>query len=492
MADTWYCNLQGREIGPLQLAALVQMSRNGFLNPNDQVRKGEHGIWNPASTVAGLFPTGTGRSGGDIQEVRTLEELSIDIVSSTDEPTARAATESAGRSSVGTIPTDPEVFNDVSELNLVSERSFRTSDGGSGSVPVARPQPPRGPGRTADVPSPNWYCEVFGQTMGPLPFHDLKRMVDNDELSANDRVRQGESGTWTTAVSVPGLIPEDDFELAPPVGAPSPDASVSHETPASPPPPAAPPKAAETAPPAAASSDAGSSAATETPDLNKWLDEETAGTAASLNQTTTAKTTPAKSESSAKTVKPSVTGAVSKPVAVVPRKAVPRRKKPARSRRSLGDLFAPLTEHGKLLAMIGGGILVVGVLGFFLMSHGLTFFSHDKEYYEAYLSLYQEFHSLRDQDASESQWSAFIEKANQQNKAMLEQLTATASPKNPARQFLLFVAHDNWAAMVATAREKPSIDEWRLLTNLQSAHTRIEGSAAPPKPPKLDAVSAHR
>ena len=497
MADRWYCNLQGREIGPLQLGALVEMSRKGSLHPDDLVRRGERGVWVNASTVTGLFSEGEG-----LEAVNALEELSIEFVGSTDEPLPGASPplptiESGEMDRAGMVSADPDVINDMSELN------FEFADGSPRSVPGARQLDVSRPHSAEVAPVEGWYCEIFGQTMGPMPFGDLKRMVDNDELSAKDRVREGESGTWVDAVSVSGLIPEDDFELAPTVVVSSPDDSSSNAMSDPQQPDSATPNAAklpddtsaqnaQTEPPLQppVSSNSQSSSVTEsssTTDLNKWLNEETADAAASREcpPDETMPTMPKEAESSAR-------ADADEPVVAVPRKDVSRPPKPARPRRSLGELFAPVAKRGKLLAMIGGGILIVGLLVMFFVSNGPSLFSHDKEYYEAYLSLYNEFRSLRDQQAPDAQWSSFIERANQQNKTRLEWLETAASPKYPARQFLLFVARDNWPAMVSNARHRPSMDEWRLVTNLQSAHSRIDGSTVPPEPPKVNSAKPVR
>lgn len=507
MADRWYCNLQGREIGPLQLTALVEMSRKGSLNPDDRVRKGEHGAWAKASTVAGLFPEK--ETEGSLEVVSTLDELSIDIAGATDMPSS--ATIGLGeKDRAGTVSADPAIISDLSELD------FKFADGSSRSDPERRqPDDSRPPGSEV-IAVEEWYCDVLGQTLGPMPFDDLKQMVDNDELSATDRVRKGASGAWMAAASVSGLIPEDDFDLAPMVVVPSPDAplpgtrfasqtSVSatplttepstrsaevpdrrDQTPSVP----EPVLTSQAEPPSESPTTADTESATGTAsspqtDLKDWLNEETADAAEPPPRRPDVTQTATPAESPAPSTK---TGADKRPVAAS-RKVAPRRPKPARPRRprrSLGDLFAPIAERGKPLAIIGGGIFVVGLLVFFFMSSGFTLSSHDKEYYEAYLSLYNEFRSLREQNASEAEWSSFIDKSAQQNKSMLNWLTTAASPKYPARQFLLFVGRDNWPAMISTARKKPSMDEWRLVTNLNYAHTKIKGTTAPPELPKKD------
>jgi hypothetical protein len=56
MADEWYCEIAGREIGPLSSQQLRAMAAKGQIVPNDRVRHGGQGSWISAKTVKGLFP----------------------------------------------------------------------------------------------------------------------------------------------------------------------------------------------------------------------------------------------------------------------------------------------------------------------------------------------------------------------------------------------------------------------------------------------------
>jgi hypothetical protein len=54
--DEWYCEIAGREIGPLLSQQLRAMAAKGQILPDDRVRRGAHGPWLPAQNVRGLFP----------------------------------------------------------------------------------------------------------------------------------------------------------------------------------------------------------------------------------------------------------------------------------------------------------------------------------------------------------------------------------------------------------------------------------------------------
>jgi hypothetical protein len=55
MADEWYCEIAGREVGPLSSQQLRTMAAKGQIWPNDRVRRGEQAPWLPAQNVKGLF-----------------------------------------------------------------------------------------------------------------------------------------------------------------------------------------------------------------------------------------------------------------------------------------------------------------------------------------------------------------------------------------------------------------------------------------------------
>jgi hypothetical protein len=56
--DEWFCEIAGREIGPLSSHQLKAMAANGQILATDSVRRGAAGHWVPASHVRGLFAAG--------------------------------------------------------------------------------------------------------------------------------------------------------------------------------------------------------------------------------------------------------------------------------------------------------------------------------------------------------------------------------------------------------------------------------------------------
>ena len=51
-----------------------------------------------------------------------------------------------------------------------------------------------------------WYCQVLGEELGPLPWPDLVEMVRSGTVSRSDLVRREASGPWEPAEKVVGLF----------------------------------------------------------------------------------------------------------------------------------------------------------------------------------------------------------------------------------------------------------------------------------------------
>lgn len=52
----------------------------------------------------------------------------------------------------------------------------------------------------------DWYYNVFGQELGPVPFHDLIELVRAEQISADDQVKLGLQGKWRTVGSIGRLM----------------------------------------------------------------------------------------------------------------------------------------------------------------------------------------------------------------------------------------------------------------------------------------------
>jgi hypothetical protein len=74
MADEWYCEIAGREIGPLSSGQLRVMAAKGQILSNDCVRQGAQGSWILARQVKGLLPAAGGLAGAAAERTASLSK----------------------------------------------------------------------------------------------------------------------------------------------------------------------------------------------------------------------------------------------------------------------------------------------------------------------------------------------------------------------------------------------------------------------------------
>jgi hypothetical protein len=60
----------------------------------------------------------------------------------------------------------------------------------------------------SDELSPEWYCEIMGQELGPMFHAELQEMARAGQLAPGDRIRRGVDGYWMAARLGEGLFAE--------------------------------------------------------------------------------------------------------------------------------------------------------------------------------------------------------------------------------------------------------------------------------------------
>ncbi len=90
----------------------------------------------------------------------------------------------------------------------LSDLNFEFGDSGVHSSTASRPTAASSIQTPVEQPAPVnlYFCQILGQTLGPMELHDLIPMFEG-ELSSGDLVRCGENGPWGPAKSFPELIP---------------------------------------------------------------------------------------------------------------------------------------------------------------------------------------------------------------------------------------------------------------------------------------------
>jgi hypothetical protein len=171
--DACYCRTRTEELGPMRFEKLVALARNGRIARRDQVRIGARGQWVEARSVAGLF------------------EEPVKPASQHDDATA----EVAALLDTMEIVADPTPVKQRAPLKAPQPAARLVDEGLDTQAAV-------------DVPDAQaqWYCRLLGQEIGPIPWNDLRELVDTKQLGPNDRVRKGQAVAWVPASNVENLF----------------------------------------------------------------------------------------------------------------------------------------------------------------------------------------------------------------------------------------------------------------------------------------------
>lgn len=90
MAEAWYCQLEGENVGPIDSAQLQALAKRGRVTPQTPVRTASGKNWVPASKVAGLkFAASEAAAGGPAPQVASTPQVAA--ASSPSEPATAAS-----------------------------------------------------------------------------------------------------------------------------------------------------------------------------------------------------------------------------------------------------------------------------------------------------------------------------------------------------------------------------------------------------------------
>ncbi|NQT12289.1 MAG: DUF4339 domain-containing protein, partial [Planctomycetes bacterium] len=174
----WYCQVMGKEIGPLSPSALRELAASGFLAPGVPVREGIHGDWVSSERVKGLFAEAP--------------------KAAPDKPVKRPAASPAPA-------PKPAPVGPPNELPAKAPAKRPSSKPQSSGV--------------------SWYYEVLGEETGPLSTVQLRELAQSGFITPDVQVRKGADGRWLPAAQVEGLFDKADLAAAaslPPIPKPPP------------------------------------------------------------------------------------------------------------------------------------------------------------------------------------------------------------------------------------------------------------------------------
>jgi hypothetical protein len=195
MSSRWYYQLMIEEFGPVNAEQLLELLEIGTLSDGDLVRQESSETWIPISDVRQTLLADSGNDSSSLsEEIGDLSELAFEFEDSG--PTTRR---SAYAEDV------------IAEVSTTSDPPVRTPAAAAAIASASIPSPP------AIVPpeksqqareelTEQWFCESFGQVMGPMSFEELLELGKSGALDANDRVKCGERGAWKIVEHLPSVM----------------------------------------------------------------------------------------------------------------------------------------------------------------------------------------------------------------------------------------------------------------------------------------------
>ena len=197
MSSRWYYQMLMEEFGPVTAEQLRELFEEGTLSDFDLVRCETDDVWTTIAAVKpSLFADSGDRPVDTLEEIGDLSELAFEFEGSG--PTTRR----------GAYPQEsaedprPVSMGPVAESRMQNPTPI-TAD--SVSL-VASPHVLAPPLLNSDQPAEEWFCESFGQVLGPMSFAELIELGESGALDARDRVRCGVRGLWKTGDCLPSMM----------------------------------------------------------------------------------------------------------------------------------------------------------------------------------------------------------------------------------------------------------------------------------------------
>ena len=197
MSSRWYYQMLMEEFGPVTVEQLRVLFDEGTLSDADLVRSETDDDWTAFAAVkTSLFANSGDRPMAAIEEIGDLSELAFEFEDSG--PTTRHAAY-AQESAVDPRP----VSTAAGPGPLMQSPALIEADFFS---PVSSPQVPAPQSPSNDQHAEEWFCESFGQVLGPMSFDELIELGESGALDENDRVRCGVRGIWKTLDCLPRVM----------------------------------------------------------------------------------------------------------------------------------------------------------------------------------------------------------------------------------------------------------------------------------------------
>jgi GYF domain 2 len=137
MSDQWHYTLKGETFGPVPFEIVAELAADGILEPDDTLRRDRDKHWFPADSILGLFPEGIHSSGDASRE-------------------------------------DFATLDDLEQWSQTEQTE--------------------------------WFCRTFDADLGPMALDELERLVRDGRVTRSDGVRRGDESVWVRAGQVRELF----------------------------------------------------------------------------------------------------------------------------------------------------------------------------------------------------------------------------------------------------------------------------------------------
>lgn len=197
MSPRWYYQMLMEEFGPVTVEQLRDLFEAGTLSNADLVRSETGDAWTTVVAVKrSLFADSGDRPVTAMEEIGDLSELAFEFEDSG--PTIRR----------GAYPQESAVDPSPVSMEPVpgSRMQSPTQIAADSASPVSSSRVPVSQIEDGDQPAEEWFCQSFGQVLGPLTFDELIGLGESGALDVSDRVRCGARGLWKTVDCLPRVM----------------------------------------------------------------------------------------------------------------------------------------------------------------------------------------------------------------------------------------------------------------------------------------------
>ena len=456
----WCYQMLGEEFGPIGFLDLQDMATDGELSPTDLIRPHDASEWIEARQLSGLEFMAAPPPSSSAVAAPTAAPPPPPIPPGGPETAASApmTTPTAPAPAAPSPPASPPLGNPApgpvtaglppaivapgspqtpagAPIYIIQYTGGPGGDAGdksskTGIGPAGYPEDPLGNNEK------NWYCWIDQNEYGPITFRDAVRWFLQERLGPSDYLRFSEDGNWLVVSQIPELIEA----------------------------------AAQEAQKAADREAKLKARQQQFADLEEKDDDKPKGSQGAGTTGTTHAAANAFRMANISAVRN--TGAAR-------RRAELEAQGPWQEQ--LKDKWEEIRRNPTAMAGLGGGVVLL--LGYLVMS----FLSggNNTTMYMDIETAYNEFLELRTNNASQDQWSEFIDRSEEVILPMMDLLSKTASTKQPARQHMLWALRDYWPIVVDQCREQPNTSEVNFARELAEAHLILQPDSPPPEIPNV-------